>query len=193
MRFMEVEIPGVLVVDVEAHADDRGLFARTWCEREFAARGVAAPLVQCSVSFNQRAGTLRGMHYQAPPEPEGKLVRCTRGRIYDVVLDLRPDSPTYLRHLGVVLSAQNRRAVWIPEGCAHGFLTLEPESEVFYQMNRHFAPELSRVVRWNDPAFAIEWPGPVRAISPRDATAPDFNADESLHGLLRGERLCAHV
>lgn len=192
MLLTEVPIPGALVVDVDAHRDDRGLFARTWCQREFAARGIHAPLVQCSISFNSRAGTLRGMHYQASPEPEAKLVRCTRGRIYDVVLDLRPDSPAFLRHVGVMLSAQNRRSVWVPEGCAHGFLTLEPESEVFYQMSRHFAPELARVVRWDDPAFGLEWPGPVRVISPRDATAPDFVPDESLRGLVREERPCAH-
>lgn len=154
--------------------DERGFFARTWCAEEFKEAGLDARLVQCSISFNARKGTLRGMHYQAVPIAETKLVRCTMGAIYDVVLDLRTESPTFRKWIGMTLSAENREMVYIPEGCAHGFLTLEDHSEVFYQMSEFYYPEAARGVRWDDPAFGIEWPGDVTVISERDRTLSDF-------------------
>jgi dTDP-4-dehydrorhamnose 3,5-epimerase len=175
MRFTELGVRGAYLVEAEPHADERGLFARTWCAREFAARGLSPRLVQASVSFNRRQGTLRGLHYQTRPAEEAKLVRCTAGRVWDVVLDLRPDSPTYLAHAGVELRADSRAAVYVPEGCAHGFLTLTDGAEVLYQMSEYYAPASSRGVRWNDPAFAIPWPAPVVVIGERDRTYPDFH------------------
>jgi dTDP-4-dehydrorhamnose 3,5-epimerase len=176
MRFVEMRLPGAYVIEVERHEDARGFFARTWCEEEFRARGLTAQIVQCSLSFNPRRGTLRGMHYQAPPHAEAKLVRCTRGAAYDVVLDLRPDSPTYLGWDAVELTEDNRRTVYVPEGCAHGFQTLADMTELFYQMSRPYRPESARGVRWDDPAFGIRWPpAPAeRLMSERDRTYPDF-------------------
>jgi dTDP-4-dehydrorhamnose 3,5-epimerase len=175
MTFTKIDLPGAFVIDVERHVDERGFFARSWCEREFETHGLNARLVQCSVSRKLRKGTLRGLHYQAPPHTEAKLVRCTAGAIYDVLLDLRRDSPTFLRHFGVVLSAENHRAVYIPEGFAHGFLTLADDSEVLYQMSEFYEPAAARGVRWNDPAFAISWPAEVSVISERDRTYPDYH------------------
>src|SRR5260370_13689939 len=149
MRFRETKLPGVFEIDVEAKSDDRGFFARTWCQKEFEAHGLNSRLVQCSISYNVQKGTLRGMHYQVAPYAETKLVRCTRGAIYDVVLDLRPQSPKFKDWIGVVLSAEIRNAVYVPEACAHGFLTLENESEVFYQMSECYHPESSRGLRWD--------------------------------------------
>jgi len=162
------------VIEVERLTDERGFFARAWCQREFAEHGLNPRLVQCNISYNPRRGTLRGMHYQAVPHSEAKLVRCTRGAIYDVIVDLRSDSPSYLRHFGVDLTAEGREMLYVPEGVAHGFLTLEDETEVFYQMSEFYAPEAARGVRWNDPAFGIRWPIEVAVISPRDAAYPDF-------------------
>lgn len=159
---------------MERHPDDRGFFARTFCISEFATHGLNTKLVQCSISFNTRKGTLRGLHYQTAPHAETKLVRCTRGAIYDVVVDLRANSPTLRQWIGVELTEQKRNMVYIPEGCAHGFLTLAEESEVFYQMSEFYAPESARGVRWNDPAFRIGWPGNVEVISERDRTYPDL-------------------
>ena len=159
MCFIETGLSGAFIVDVEPVADERGLFARSWCVREFEAQGLNARLVQCSVSLNRLKGTLRGMHYQIAPHQEVKLVRCTRGLIYDVIVDLRPGSPTYLLSFGAELTADNHRALYIPEGFAHGYLTLADESEVFYQMSEFYAPSAARGVRWNDPALGIEWPG----------------------------------
>ncbi len=182
MVFTETALPGAFVVDVVRYQDERGFFARSWCEREFAARGLETRLVQCSVSRNTQRGTLRGMHYQAAPHEEVKLVRCTHGAIYDVIVDLRPQSPTFRRFFGVELSADNHRALYIPAGCAHGFLTLTDAAEVYYQMSAFYEPSAARGVRWNDPAFGIVWPEPVRVISPRDRDYPDFdvNVDERL-------------
>lgn len=174
MRFRETTLPGAFIVEVDRLADERGFFARTWCEQEFAARGLNPNLTQCSLSYNHLKGTLRGMHYQAEPVAEAKLVRCTHGAIYDVALDLRPASPRYLCHIGITLSAQTRDALYIPEGCAHGFLTLTDAAEVFYQMSAPYVPEASRAVRWDDPAFKIQWPDVVRVISARDASLPDY-------------------
>lgn len=174
MRFTETTVSGAFLVDLELHHDDRGFFARSWCAEEFARAGLNPRLVQCNVSWNRHRGTLRGLHYQRSPAAEAKLVRCTRGAIHDVILDLRPQSRTYLRHEAAKLSAENRRALYVPEGCAHGFLTLEDESEVFYQMSEFYNAEHAAGVRWDDPAFGIPWPGEVAVISERDRTYPDF-------------------
>jgi dTDP-4-dehydrorhamnose 3,5-epimerase len=176
MRFSETELAGVLVVEPEPISDERGFFARTWCQQTWQERGLDPRLVQCNISYNEHAGTLRGMHYQAEPHGEVKLVRCTSGAIYDVALDLRADSPTYLRWVAVELSAANRRALYIPEGVAHGFQTLVAGSEVFYQMSAFYHGPSARGVRWNDPAFGIEWPAAERIISERDRQYADFQA-----------------
>jgi dTDP-4-dehydrorhamnose 3,5-epimerase len=174
MTFHETKLPGVFEIHLEPKPDERGYFARTWCQREFEEHGLNPKLVQCSVSFNSRKGTLRGIHYQAAPSPESKLVRCTRGVIYDVVVDLRPESPTFKNWIGVVLTGTDRNIMYVPEGCGHGFLTLEDETEVFYQMSEFYYPELARGVRWDDPTFQIVWPGEVEMISERDRMYPNF-------------------
>jgi dTDP-4-dehydrorhamnose 3,5-epimerase len=174
MIFCEATLPGVFEIEVEPHVDERGFFARSWCHNEFEAHGLNPKLVQCNISFNVRKGTLRGMHFQATPNSEAKLVRCTKGAICDVVLDLRPSSPRYRDWFALELTAANRKAVYIPEGCAHGFLTLEEDTEVFYQMSEYYSPESARGVRWNDPAFGIMWPGNVEVISERDRSYSDF-------------------
>lgn len=175
MIFHPTRLRGVFEIELAPHVDERGLFARTWCREEFAQAGLCPELVQASVSFNRSAGTLRGMHYQAEPFGEDKLVRVTAGAIYDVALDLRAGSPTLLGWWGAVLSAESRRALYIPRGCAHGFLTLTDGAEVFYQMTAAYMPEAARGVRWNDPAFGIEWPGAVRVIAERDRDLPDYD------------------
>jgi dTDP-4-dehydrorhamnose 3,5-epimerase len=170
-------VAGALVVEPDRIEDERGFFARTFSSEEFAARGLDARVDQCSTSFNARAGTLRGLHYQEAPHGEAKLVRCTRGAIYDVALDLRPDSPSYLRWAGVELSADNGRALFIPEGCAHGFQSLLDTTEVLYQISTPYVPGAARGVRWDDPAFGIKWPPAPpggRTMSARDAEYPDF-------------------
>jgi dTDP-4-dehydrorhamnose 3,5-epimerase len=174
--FSETALTGAWIVDVERVEDARGFFARSWCERDFAAHGLNARVVQCNVSFNKRRGTLRGMHYQAAPHREAKLIRCTRGAVHDVIIDLRADSATYKRHVAVVLDAESRRMLYVPEGFAHGFQTLEDDTEVFYQMSAFYAPDHARGVRWNDPAFGIQWPEAERTISQRDQAYPDFPA-----------------
>ncbi len=170
----DTTIPGTFVLEPEPRADARGFFARTWCRREFEAMGLEPRLAQCSVSYNRRAGTLRGMHLQAAPHGEAKLVRCTAGAVFDVVLDLRPDSPAYLRWFGTELSADNRLSLYVPEGVAHGFQTLADGAEVFYQISEEYFPDLARGVRWDDPAFGIRWPLPDPILSPRDRGYPDF-------------------
>ncbi len=174
MIFNETKIPGAYEILPEIMKDERGFFARSWCSKEFASHGLNPHLAQCNISASTRKGTLRGMHYQAPPHAEAKLVRCTRGSIYDVVLDLRPESPTFRQWAAVVLTADQHNMLYIPEACAHGFLTLQDDIEVFYQMSNFFTPEAGRGVRWNDPAFGIEWPETVEVISERDRTYPDF-------------------
>jgi len=174
MKFVETPVAGVWVVEPERFSDERGFFARTWDAEVFAARGLNAGLAQCSVSYNARRGTLRGMHYQAAPHEEAKLVRCTRGSVFDVALDLRPGSETFRRWFGVELSAESRLALYVPEGCAHGFLTLSDDSEVAYQISAFWAPDAGRGVRFDDPAFAIEWPAQVVVANERDRTYPDF-------------------
>lgn len=174
MIFTETALKGAHLVDLERHEDDRGFFARSWCAGEFETSGLNPRIAQCSLSFNVRKGTLRGMHYQVKPFEEAKLVRCTRGSLCDIIVDLRPDSPTYARHLSVFLSADNRRMLYVPEGFAHGFLTLEDATEVFYQISELYSPESQRGFRWDDPAFGIVWPEAVQVISERDRTYPDF-------------------
>jgi dTDP-4-dehydrorhamnose 3,5-epimerase len=174
MKFRETALPGVFEIDIEPSLDERGFFARSWCRNEFQTRGLNPELVQCSISFNNQRGTLRGVHYQATPCPETKVVRCTRGAIYDVVIDLRPGSQTFKRWIGVVLTAANRRMMYVPQECAHGFLTLEDDTEVYYQMSEFYHPELARGVRWDDPSFQVKWPIPVEVISERDRTYTNF-------------------
>ncbi len=176
MKFVETPIPGVVVVHPEPREDERGFFARAWCQREFAAHGLNPALVQCSISFTRARGTLRGMHFQAPPHEEAKLVRCTAGSIYDVALDLRPGSPAFRRWHAVELSAAGRAMLYVPEGVAHGFQALQDDVEVFYQMSQFHAPESARGVRFDDPAFGIVWPLPVAAIAPRDRAWPLWDA-----------------
>lgn len=176
MLITPVFIAGVYLVEPERHCDERGFFARTWCREEFARAGLNADWVQCNVSFNTKRGTLRGLHYQAAPHEEVKLVRCTQGAIYDVVVDLRPGSPTFRQSFGVELTAANHLAVYIPAGCAHGFQTLADGSEVFYHMGAPFEAAAARGVRWNDPAFAIAWPMSPTVISERDQAYADFAA-----------------
>jgi dTDP-4-dehydrorhamnose 3,5-epimerase len=177
MIFTETSLKGSFIIDLEIKEDERGFFARSWCQREFETHGLNTRLVQCNVSFNKKKGTLRGMHYQVAPHEEAKLVRCTMGSLYDVIVDLRSESPTYMRYFGVVLSAANRRALYIPERFAHGFQTLEDNTEVFYQMSEFYAPECARGFRWDDPAFGIAWPEPVRVISQKDLAYPNYVDD----------------
>jgi dTDP-4-dehydrorhamnose 3,5-epimerase len=174
MRFQPAALPGACLVELEVVSDERGFFARSWCAEEFQAHGLVPRLMQCNVSFNARRGTLRGMHYQAVPHAEAKLVRCTMGAVYDVIVDLRPSSASFCRWFGVELTARNRLALYVPEGCAHGFQTLADESEVFYQMSEVYVADAARGVRWNDPAFGIRWPLPDPILSPRDAAFEDF-------------------
>lgn len=174
MIFHETKLRGVFEIHLEPKPDDRGFFARCWCQKEFESNKLNSRVAQCNVSFNSRKGTLRGMHYQAAPYAEAKVVRCTRGAIYDVVLDLRPQSPTFKDWVALPLTAEKRNMVYVPEGCAHGFLTLDDKTEVFYQMTEFYSPESARGVRWDDPAFQIAWPERVRVISERDRSYPNF-------------------
>ena len=180
MIFEPTRLAGAYVIAEEPHYDHRGFFARSWCQKEFQEHGLNARLVQCNVSFNARKGTWRGMHYQVAPHEEAKLVKCIAGAICDVIVDLRPDSPTFKKHLAVALSARNRKMLYIPEKFAHGFLTLEDNTEVFYQMSAFYSPESARGFRWNDPEFAIRLPLEVAVISDRDASYPDFRAHACL-------------
>lgn len=175
MIFQKTILDKVLLIQLTKISDNRGFFARSWCQKEFEQQGLNPNLVQCNISFNQTAGTLRGMHFQAPPYEEAKLVRCTQGAIYDVVIDLRPNSPTYKQWIGVELTADNYKMLYIPEGMAHGFQTLVDRTEVFYQMSEFYVPEAARGVRWNDPAFDIKWPHCDHLIiSEKDQNYPEF-------------------
>ncbi|MEC4813255.1 MAG: dTDP-4-dehydrorhamnose 3,5-epimerase [Scytonema sp. PMC 1069.18] len=168
MKFTEIKLQGAFILDLELRQDNRGFFARSFCAQEFKAHGLQTDIVQCNLSFNHRKGTLRGMHFQIPPSQETKLVCCIHGAIYDVIIDLRPESPTYLSHIGIELTAENRRALYIPDRFAHGFQTLTDETEVMYQMGDFYNPEYSYGYRYDDPAFGIEWPLPVSKISDKD-------------------------
>ncbi len=174
MVFRETKLAGAYVIEMEKLEDSRGFFARSWCKKEFAEHGLAANTVQCNVSFNLKKGTLRGMHYQLPPWDEAKVVRCIRGAIYDVIIDLRAGSPTYRQHIAEALTAGDYKMLYVPAMFAHGFQTLEDNTEVFYQMSAFYAPEYGRGVRWNDSAFGICWPISEVTIHDRDRNYPDF-------------------
>jgi len=174
MIFKEARLKGAYITEIEPLEDERGFFARTFDQKEFEERGLNPCIVQCNVSYNKKRGTVRGMHYQIAPYQEAKLVCCTKGAIYDVALDLRLDSPTLKQWIAVELTAENRRMLYIPEGFAHGFQTLEDNTEVFYQMSEFYHPESAKGVRWNDPAFGIVWPDDIRVISDKDRQYTDF-------------------
>jgi dTDP-4-dehydrorhamnose 3,5-epimerase len=175
VHFTQTRLGSVYLIDLERRVDERGFFARTFCEGEFAAHGLPTRFPQCNLSRNRRSGTLRGMHFQAAAHREAKVVRCVSGAIYDAIVDLRPDSPTYRQSIGVELSAESGRALFVPEGFAHGFITLVDDVDVFYHMSNFFHAESARGFRWNDPFFKMEWPSAPTIISGRDATYQDFD------------------
>ncbi|NES17544.1 MAG: dTDP-4-dehydrorhamnose 3,5-epimerase [Symploca sp. SIO3E6] len=170
MLFTETKLQGAFIIDLELKEDPRGFFARTFCGKEFEEHGLKSVVAQCNMSFNHKQGTLRGMHYQTPPAAETKLVRCTQGAIYDVIIDMRPDSSTYLEHIGVELTAENRRALYVPEMFAHGYQALTDGAEVIYQVGEFYTPGYERGLRYDDPTFKIEWPQPVTVISDKDSS-----------------------
>lgn len=175
LLFKPLEVAGAYLIEIDRKEDERGFFARTWCAKEFEAQGLKASLAQCNMSYNKQKGTLRGLHYQLPPHQETKIVRCTTGGIYDVILDLRPDSPTYLKWCGVELWSHNHQVLYVPEGCGHGIQTLADHTEVMYMVSEFYTPEAERGVMWNDPVFAIEWPpAEQRIISEKDQNHPPF-------------------
>ena len=174
MKFTETKIHGVFVIELEKHEDDRGWFARAWCCEEFTAHGLPTDLAQTNLSHNAQRGTVRGMHFQTAPHAEAKLVRCVAGGVHDIALDLRPESPTFKQFVATELSADNGRAVFLPEGIAHGFQTLTDDATLFYQMGAPYAPEFARGVRWDDATFQIEWPIAEAIVCERDAAFPDF-------------------
>lgn len=177
MIFTETHLRGAYIIDIEKREDQRGFFARTWCVTEFEARGLATRIVQANLSFNKRQGTVRGMHYQVTPYAETKLVRCTQGAIYDVIIDLRPGSSTFKQWLGIELTGTNYRMLYVPEGFAHGFQTLVDDVEVNYQVSQFYTPEAELGLRYDDPAFGIEWPLKVQVVSEKDRSWPDFPPD----------------
>jgi dTDP-4-dehydrorhamnose 3,5-epimerase len=177
MLFTQTDLEGAYILELERLEDERGFFARTWCQQEFSDWGLDANLLQCSISFNKKKGTLRGMHLQLPPSAETKLVRCTQGAIYDVIIDLRSNSRTYMQWTAVELTAENRKALYIPKGFAHGFQTLEDNTEIFYQMSEFYNSDFARGFRWNDPNFDIHWPEAVTMMSGRDQEYKDFIPD----------------
>jgi dTDP-4-dehydrorhamnose 3,5-epimerase len=174
MIFTETKLPGVFIIEIEKREDERGFFARAWCKKEFEAHGLNLDWVQANLAFSKRRGTLRGLHYQIAPYEEAKLMRCIRGAIYDVIIDLRPESPTYKRWLGVELTADNHKMLYVPEGFAHGYQTLMDNTETFYQASQFYSPESERGLRYDDPAFAIEWPIDVQVISDKDKSWSDY-------------------
>lgn len=176
MKFIETKIKGAFIIVPDLIEDDRGFFARSFCQHEFEEHGLNPDLVQCNISFNRKKATLRGMHYQVPPHSEVKLVRCTSGAICDVLIDLRPESSTFKQWFAAELSEDNHQLLYIPEGFAHGYQTLEDSTEVFYQVSAFYEPKSERGIRWNDPAFRIEWPFPVSIISKKDSSHPDWEA-----------------
>ena len=175
MIFKETLLKGAFIIELEKLEDDRGFFARSFCKREFEAHGLDSQFVQCNISFNKKKGTLRGMHCQAAPYEEAKLIRCSMGAIFDVIIDIRSNSNTYKKWVSVELTDENRKMIYVPKGFAHGFLTLVDNTEVFYQMSEFYCPDHVRGFRWDDPAFGIEWPSDVQVISDRDRCYPDFN------------------
>jgi dTDP-4-dehydrorhamnose 3,5-epimerase len=176
MIFTETKLAGAYIIEIEKHGDERGFFARLWCQNEFADHGLAMNWVQANLSLSEKSGTLRGLHYQVAPHQEAKLMRCIRGGIYDAIVDLRPDSPTYKQWVSVELTAENRKALYIPEGFAHGYQTLVNNTEVLYPVSQFYAPGAERGIRWNDPTFAIEWPTTETiTLSDKDKSWPDFS------------------
>lgn len=181
VKFIETSLPGAYIIELEPVVDERGFFARTWCESEFLRHGLNAELKQCNLSLSKKNGTLRGMHYQSAPHQEAKLIRCIKGAIYDVIIDLRQNSTGYKRWIAVELNASDRLMLYVPEGFAHGFQTLEDNTEVFYQMSEFYVDQASRGIRWNDPQFDIEWPKTsMRIISGRDSQYPDYKDQQWL-------------
>jgi len=176
VKFVPTQLPGAFIVEIEPRADDRGFFGRSFCVREFQSQGIPLSIVQSNVAFTHRAGTVRGLHYQVPPSLETKLMRCTRGAIYDVIVDMRPESPTYLKYLGVELTAENRRALFVPALFAHGYQSLKDESEVTYLVSQFYEPALERGMRYDDPAVGIQWPQPVTVVSDKDVSWPFLKA-----------------
>lgn len=174
MIFTETKLKDAYIIELEIRGDDRGGFARTFCAKEVEEHGLKPAVAQCNLSFNYKAGTIRGMHYQLPPAAETKLMRCIKGAIYDVIIDMRPDSPTYLQHVGIELTAENRRALYIPDMFAHGYQALTDGAEVAYQVSEFYTPGYERGVRYDDPAFGIEWPLPVTVISEKDSAWAPF-------------------
>jgi dTDP-4-dehydrorhamnose 3,5-epimerase len=174
MIFVETKLKGAFIIEPEPMEDERGFFARTFDQKEFEGHGINPRVMQCNISFNKKRGTLRGMHYQIAPYQEAKLICCTNGTIYDVIIDLRRGSPTFKQWIAVELAAENHRMLYVPQGFAHGFQTLQDNAEVFYQMSEFYHPESARGVRWNDPAFGIVWPDDMRVISDKDRQYPDF-------------------
>jgi len=181
MKFTETRISGVYAIDLEPIVDDRGFFARVWCQRELEQTGLTASTVQVNVGYSHYRGTLRGLHFQKAPHQEAKVVRCTRGSIFDVVLDLRADSKSFTDWISRELTATNRRMLYVPEGCAHGYQTLEDDTEIMYHTSTFYVPEAATGVRYDDDAFGIEWPLPIRVISGQDASWPNFNLEDPLH------------
>lgn len=180
MIFKETKLKGSYLIEIEPIEDERGFFARTFCRKEFEAQGIQFNIVQCNTSYNKKRGTLRGMHYQVKPHEEAKLVRCTRGAVYDVLIDLRPDSPTFKQWNAVELSPENRQLLFVPKGVAHGFQTLEDNTELMYQMSEYYHPEVARGVRWNDPTFGIMWPLSSPVLSDRDRSYHNICGDTVL-------------
>lgn len=178
MKFTETKLKGVCIIEIEKMNDERGFFAREWCQREFQEHGLNEKVAQSSISFNIKKGTLRGMHYQIFPYEEAKLVRCTKGLIYDVIIDLRADSPTFKESFGIELSSENYKMLYIPEGFAHGFITLSDNTEVLYKISEFYTPGSARGLRWNDPAFNISWPMEPLVVSERDRDYPDFSSEQ---------------
>lgn len=174
MIFTETKLKGAFIIEIERQEDERGFFARTWDQKKFEENGLNPKLVQCNISFNKKKGTLRGMHYQISPYEEAKLVRCTRGKIFDVIIDLRFKSETFKKWVGVELSAENHKMLYVPEDCAHGFQTLEDNTEVFYQMSEFYMPKYTRGVKWNDKAFGIRWPALPTIVSKKDSIYSSF-------------------
>ena len=175
MKFKQTKLKGAYIIEMEPIKDERGVFARSWCKEEFKQQGLNCDLVQCNISFNKKKGTLRGMHYQCAPHEEVKLVMCLRGAVYDVIIDLRAKSDTYKQWISIELTSENRKMLYVPEGFAHGFQTLEDDTEVFYQMSEFYHPECASGIRWDDSSFSIKWPNVIANISNKDNDFPDYN------------------
>ena len=189
MKFNKTELDGAYIIELDKLADDRGFFARTWCQKELECQGLVARIAQTSVSFNTRSGTLRGMHYQAAPYEETKIVRCTRGAIYDVIVDLRHDSPTFRKWIAVELTANNYKMLYVPAHFAHGFITLDDNTEVLYFISEFYTPGAARGLRWNDPALGIIWPRPAEVISEKDADLAGYFRSGSAEFILEMDRV----